>query len=128
MRLTISERRKVPRIPFESDMKFRILKGIGLNNEDEFEEGKIKNISEYGIGIIIKKSLKEEDIIRLVFNIGVKEFNVFAEVIWCREIAFSGIYEVGLEFSYIKDEDYDFLCSAVKILRSANKSPDNMNC
>lgn len=118
MKLTISERRKVPRIPFESEMKFKVLKAKELSENIEFESGMIKNISEYGIGIVVKKLLKEEDIIRLVFNIGPKEFNIFAEVIWCNEIAFSGIYEAGLEFNYIKDEDYDFLRSAIKMLRN----------
>ncbi len=121
MKLSLTERRKVPRIPLDADMKFKVLKGKDITDDNEFENGKIKNISEYGIGIIINKFLEEEDIIRIIFTIGAKEFNIFSEVIWCKEIAFSGIYEAGLEFSYIKDEDYDFLCSAVKMLRNVGK-------
>ncbi len=121
MRLSLTERRKVPRIPFDAEMKFKVLKGNGVTNYDELENGRIKNISEYGIGVIINKFLEEEDIIRIIFSIGEKEFNIFSEVIWCKEIAFSGIYEAGLEFSYIKDEDYDFLCSAVKMLKNVGQ-------
>jgi hypothetical protein len=121
MKLSLEERRRVPRIPFETEMKYKILKG-NMYDSEEYCGGKVKNISEYGMGIITDKELNEEDIIRINFLIGQKEYNIFCEVIWCKEISFSGNYEIGLEYSYINENDYNFLCSAVKTLRNMKKN------
>lgn len=121
MKLSLEEIIRVPRIPFEAEMKYKILKG-NMDYGEEYCDGKIKNISEYGIGIIIGKELNVEDIIRINFLIGQKEYNIFCEVIWCKEISFSSNYEIGLEYSYINESDYNFLCSAVKTLRNIKKN------
>ncbi|MBN1698754.1 MAG: PilZ domain-containing protein [Spirochaetales bacterium] len=73
----------------------------------------IKNISDNGICLLAETEFNRGDILSIVFNLPVrKEIRAYTKVIWSRKVE-SSLYENGLQFWYIDEEDRQFISHLV---------------
>jgi hypothetical protein len=116
MKLSVSDRRLVPRVPIDFDIKYRILKGKRIENIDEtgYRNAKASNVSIFGIAINTVDPLEEGDILHANFTIEGREIDAFCAVAWSEFSCEKKDYEVGLEFDFLGQYDCIYLIQFIK--------------
>jgi hypothetical protein len=116
MRVSISDRRKAPRVPVDFTVKYRILRGQKIQGIEEsaYREVKADNVSQYGIAIRTKDPLEEGDILHANFMIEGREIDAFCAVVWSEPDAANRDFEVGLEFDFLGQYDGMYLIQFIK--------------
>ena len=82
-------------------------------NYAENAKARARDISESGIRIRTQNFFKIKDFLLLTFSLPQKsDIKAYAKVVWCKRVE-SGMYESGLEFWDIKNEDREIVRSFV---------------
>lgn len=105
-----AERRKFPRLPFDTGVDYKLLKQEG----DAFFSTASKNISVGGICIITYEPLNSGDILELKFSLPLADKFITAKgrVAWTGNLKIEGknidaVYEAGIEFISIDEKDME---------------------
>ncbi len=112
MQTEFLERRITNRIDIVGETKYKILSSDLDKINFGYEKGKIKNISKGGICILIPHKIEEGIVLRVEINVTNSDNRIikaFCEVEWCNLENSAGLYEIGLSFIALKEEDQKFL-------------------
>jgi hypothetical protein len=112
MKLLIKERRNAPRISFYEDVWYKNINS-DRGDETEFHHGNGKNISEFGICIRSRKKTNPGDIVELKFRFGGESICAISEVKWVRYLMHSEVFESGMEFRHISEENSEVFKRAI---------------
>jgi len=111
------ERRAYQRIKLETDIKYKILSDSSESAQENFYNSKTFNLSKGGIGLIMKHKLEAGKVVKVEVNMEngtQKIIKAFCEVRWCNESDKDGIYQSGLSFLAVKEDDSNFLSDFIE--------------
>ena len=113
MELSIKERRSAQRVPCDMYVAYKVLRrGMEACEDDHFVRARTRDISEFGLGMLVNEEFAEGDMIRVDFTLGGRKLESVCEIMWCNEI-FLGEdhpqYAIGIGFTCLRNEDQQFL-------------------
>ena len=105
----VKERRKAQRIPCSMFVGYKVIRKDGEPSEAEsFTRAQTRDISEFGLGLILGEAFSPGDIIRVDFTLAARKLEAVCEVMWCNEV-FLGEeqprFAVGVEFSCLTPDE-----------------------
>jgi len=112
MQTEFVERRSTRRINAGGETKYKIASAKANGIKSNYESGKIKNISKGGICLLLTGKIEEGTTLRVEINLTNPEnrmISAFCEVEWCNPAGPQDLYEIGLSFFAVKEEDQKFL-------------------
>ena len=102
------EKRMETRTDIEGILKYKVLgDGEDTLTSFKYEKASTRNISKGGVCVILPHKIGEGNVIRVELPIENESLLIkaFCEVQWCRLANKDGIYEAGLSFIALKDDD-----------------------
>lgn len=113
MELTVKERRSAQRVPCNMYVAYKVLRrGQEASEDDHFVRAQTRDISEFGMGLLVNEEFMEGDIIRVDFTLGGRKMEAVCEIMWSTEV-FLGEdnpqYAAGLEFACLTTEEQKHL-------------------
>ena len=113
MAVMVKERRKAQRIPCRMPVSYKTIRSGGQAVETEqFVKAQTRDISEFGLGLVVNEWFSAGDIIRVDFALGGRNLQAVCEVMWANEIVLGENfpqYAIGLEFSCLTTEEQRYL-------------------
>jgi len=105
--MTIVEKRKFPRLPFNVKVKYEVLKVSPLRVEENLS----KNVSAGGICLVVSEKIDIGALLRLKLSLkGEVNFNIVkGKVVWVEEFSVNDYkaYDCGIEFVDVGPEDQE---------------------
>jgi len=106
----MDERRKYVRIPEKFGISYNVVPAKTLGQQTT------SDISRGGIKFLVNKFIPKDS--RLKVKIALDETNItieaLVELVWIRELPYSGSYEIGVRFIDIPQKDTDHLLGCIK--------------
>ncbi len=123
MQTDFIEKRLTERINIVRETKYKMLSNDLDKINSSYEKGKIKNISKGGVCLLMPQKAEEGTILRVEINLTDSNNGIikaFCEVRWCNFESSVGLYEIGLSFVTLREEDQKFL---EQFINETHKSP-----
>ncbi|PKL91483.1 MAG: hypothetical protein CVV21_07820 [Candidatus Goldiibacteriota bacterium HGW-Goldbacteria-1] len=108
MNASYLEKRMETRTDIEGILRYKVLgDGEDTLTSFKYEKASTRNISKGGVCVILPHKIGEGNVIRVELPIENESLLIkaFCEVQWCRLANKDGIYEAGLSFIALKDDD-----------------------
>ena len=115
----MSELRKYARIPEDSQIFYEIIPIPSGKARD----GATKDISQGGIRFLTQEFIPKDSHlkIRLTLNKTLFSFEALVKFVWIRQLRYSEIYEVGVEFIDIPPKALEYLINYIKACLDTKK-------
>ena len=113
MDVLLKERRRAQRIPSSMFVAYKVIRrGQEPSEDDHFVRAQTRDISEFGLGLILNEKFSEGDIIRVDFALAGRKLEAVCEVMWVNSIELGEDhpqFATGVEFSCLTVEEQKYL-------------------